>query len=126
MKLPESSEHYLEAILILSKQKEMVIMADVARYFDYSRASVSRAMHRLKDFEMITIRKDGHLSLTPEGLRIASEINRRNQFFKDILLSLGIDEITAEIDACRLEHAISEDSFQAIKDFMSKHLLSEK
>lgn len=115
MSVHESGEMYLEAILVLTKQKGTVRSIDVSEYLGYSKPSVSRAMGILRRESYITMEKDGAIRLTDQGLQIAETIYERHTLLTRVLRQLGVDEATASADACRLEHVISDASFQAIK-----------
>ena len=112
---------YLETIYVLSKSSANVHSIDVGEYMGYSKPSVSRAMGLLKSGGYITMAADGTLNLTELGLGIAEKIYARHTVLTAMLVSLGVDEETAAEDACRLEHDISDKSFEAIK----RHLESE-
>ena len=120
MHLQESGEMYLEAILVLSRQRPVVRSIDVSEYLGYSKPSVSRAVGLLKNGEYLTVEPDGGLVLTPSGREIAEKIYERHTFLTELLTRLGVSEETAAADACKLEHAISDESFQAIKDYVQK------
>lgn len=120
MRLQESGEMYLETILILSRQKSEVRSIDVGEYMGFSKPSVSRAIGLLKSGGYVTVDKDGFLSLTPSGTEIASKIYERHTVLTQLLMYLGVDKSTATEDACRLEHAISDISFEAIKRYFEK------
>ena len=106
---------YLETILILSRQKEQVRAVDVGDYMGYSKPSVSRAMGLLRSGGYITVDRDGAIRLTPAGRQAAETIYERHTVLSKMLIHLGVSEETAEADACRMEHVISDESFQAIK-----------
>ncbi|HIS59463.1 MAG TPA: metal-dependent transcriptional regulator [Candidatus Faecousia faecipullorum] len=115
MNVRESGEMYLEAILVLSQQKGVVRSIDVSEYLHYSKPSVSRAVGILKRGGLLEMDADGTLTLSAQGREIAEKIYERHQVLTKILLKLGVDEKTASEDACKMEHAISDASFQAIK-----------
>ncbi len=115
MHLLESGEMYLETILVLSKTKSGVRAVDVGEYMGYSKPSVSRAMGLLKAGGYVTADGDGCLSLTAEGLEIAEKIYERHTLLTELLIRLGVDSETASEDACKMEHVISDASFEAIK-----------
>ena len=117
MRLQESGEMYLEAILVLSKQQPLVRSVDVSEYLGYSKPSVSRAVGLLKAGEYITVDGDGGLILTDSGREIAEKIYERHTLLSALLMKMGVSRETAAADACKLEHAISDESFQAIKKF---------
>lgn len=120
MRLQESGEMYLETIYVLSKDNANVRSIDVGEYMGYSKPSVSRAMGLLKNGGYITMATDGTLKLTELGEEIAEKIYQRHTILTTMLVSLGVDEKTASDDACRLEHAISDKSFDAIKKHLEK------
>ena len=117
MQLQESGEMYLEAIYVLSKQQPLVRSVDVSEYLGYSKPSVSRAVGLLKAGEYITVDTDGGLILTDSGREIAEKIYERHTLLTELLVKMGVSREVAAADACRLEHAISDESFQAIKKY---------
>ncbi len=122
MHLKESGENYLETILILKNKKGFVRSVDVATELGFSKPSISRAMGILKDNGYITIESSGNILFTPEGLLLAQNIYERHLLISEFLIkSLGIDSETAENDACRIEHVISDSTFQKIKEYLKKH-----
>lgn len=118
MRLQESGEMYLESIYILSKESANVHSIDVGEYLGYSKPSVSRAMGLLKSGGYIKMAADGTLTLTELGREIAEKIYERHTVLTTMLVSFGVDEITAAEDACRLEHAISDKSLEAVKRYL--------
>lgn len=121
MHLQESGEMYLETIYILSQTSSSVRSIDVADYMGYSKPSVSRAVGLLKNGGYILVDKDGYITLTDAGREIAEKIYERHTLLSSLLVQLGVDEKTAAEDACKLEHAISDKSFEAIKAHVRKH-----
>ena len=117
MALHESAEMYLETIYVLSKKKNAVRSVDVAEALGYSKPSVSRAVNILKTGGYITVDKDGFLSLTPEGIAVSEKIYTRHTLLENFFIRLGVDPKTAEEDACKIEHAISDETFDAILRF---------
>ena len=115
MCLQESGEMYLETILILSKKSKCVRSIDVGEYMGYSKPSVSRAVGLLKNGGFITVEKDGGLVLTDIGREVAENIYEKHTTLTTLLKNLGVDEKTASEDACKIEHVISDTSFEAIK-----------
>lgn len=111
----QSAEDYLEAILILSKKLPVVRAVDIVAELGYRKSSVSTALKNLREKGYITVENHGYIYLTNNGKDIASSIYERHEWFTRWLISLGVDEITASEDACRLEHALSKKSFEAIK-----------
>lgn len=115
MALNESGEMYLESILVLSKKNNMVRSVDVAEYMQLSKPAVSRAIGKLKAERYILVDADGHIALTESGREIASGIYERHIFLTRFLIKLGVDEETAKADACKMEHDISDKTFEAMK-----------
>ena len=115
MALLESGEMYLETILILSKTKPYVRAIDVGEYMGYSKPSVSRAMGLLKSGGYVVVNPDGHITLTDAGREVAETIYERHTVLTNILTGLGVDPDIATEDACKMEHHISDASFQALK-----------
>ena len=112
---------YLETIYVLSKTMPAVRSIDVSEKMGFSKPSVSRAMGLLKDKGYITVETSGNIMLTASGKTIAKEIYERHTILTEVLKSLGVDEITAAEDACRIEHYISDKTFSAIKKHISKY-----
>ncbi len=121
MTTTESSENYLESILILSKEKPVVRSVDVSNYTGYRKSSISIAMKNLKADGFITISQEGYIYLTDKGMEIATMIYERHQVLSSWFIRLGVDEKTAVDDACRIEHDISAESFAAIKKYISEN-----
>ena len=120
MSVHESGEMYLEAILVLSKKNGFVRSIDVSEYLGYSKPSVSRAMGILRNGEYIVVDKDGAITLTDSGKEIAEKIFERHTVLSKLLMKLGVSEETATADACKMEHAISDESFLAIKRYTAE------
>ena len=121
MQIQESGEMYLETIHILSKKMGSVRSIDIGEYMGYSKPSVSRAMGILKSAGYIEVDKHGYITLTDTGLEIANKMYERHTLLTCLLTSLGVDKETAADDACKIEHHISEASFEAIKNFVNKN-----
>lgn len=121
MTVRESGEMYLEAILVLAKKSGYVRSIDVSEYLGYSKPSVSRAMGVLREGGYILVEKDGAITLTDSGKKLAETIYERHTVLSELLIRLGVDEKTATDDACRIEHVISDESFQAIKQYYYQH-----
>jgi len=111
----ESAENYLETILMLSKRRPVVRSVDIAEELGFKKSSVSVAMKNLREKEHITVTKEGFIYLTPAGKEIAEMIYERHELLTNWLVRLGVDEKTAAADACKIEHDISKESFEAIK-----------
>ena len=121
MNLQESGEMYLETILILSQKKRDVRSIDICEEMGFSKPSISRAMHLLKDGGYLNIDENGYITLTEIGKEIAEKIYERHQVLTALFVGLGVDEDTASEDACRIEHGISDKTFKAIKKHMKAH-----
>ena len=115
MALQESGEMYLETIHVLSKANTNVRSVDISEHMGYSKPSVSRAVHLLQEKGYIIIDADGFITLTEEGRALAEKIFERHTLISSMLMRLGVDPETAADDACKIEHVISDASFEAIK-----------
>ena len=116
MKLRASGEDYLETILVLHKKTDMVRSVDVARHMGVSKPSVCVAVNTLKDGGFLAMDEDHFLHLTDVGREVAEKIYVRHCFFTEQLIAAGVDPKTAEADACRIEHIISDESFSRLKE----------
>lgn len=116
MKILESSENYLEAIKFLSEKNDRVRAVDVASYLSFSRPSVSIALKQLKEHEYIQITKEGNIYLSEKGKVIANEMYERHSMLTLFLIALGVSEDTAKKDACKIEHHISKETYEKIKE----------
>lgn len=114
-KIQESAENYLETILILTQRNGSVRSIDVAAELEFSKPSVSVAMKNLREKDCVTVDSEGFITLTKRGMEIAEKVYERHTLFTQWLVSLGVDPQVAAEDACRIEHVISEETFQAIK-----------
>ena len=124
MDLHESGEMYLEAILVLSQKNGFVRSVDVSEYLGYSKPSVSRAMGILRAGNYVQVNPDGGLALTETGRAVAEKIFERHTLLSQLLMALGVPEGTAIADACKMEHTISDECFQALERHMAQ--LKEK
>lgn len=115
MKIQESAEDYLEAILVIKQQKGLVHSIDVARHLEFSKPSVSRAVKLLREDGDLTVNADGSLELTEKGLAIAERIYERHRLLTLWFTELGVSEKQAAQDACKVEHDISEETFDKLK-----------
>lgn len=115
MALQESGEMYLETIHVLSKANTNVRSVDISEHMGYSKPSVSRAVHLLEEKGYILIDADGFITLTDHGTKVAEKIFERHTLISSMLMRLGVDPETAADDACKIEHVISDASFEAIK-----------
>ena len=116
MKLRASGEDYLEAVLMLQKKNGMVRSIDFARHMEVSKPSISRAVAILQEGGFLTVDSDYFLHLTEAGREVAEKIYERHRFFTEQLITAGVDPKTAEADACRIEHIISDESFVRLKE----------
>ena len=119
--MKESGEMYLESIYVLSKKKAYVRSIDIAEYMNFSKPSVSRGVGLLKKEGHIEVDKNGYITLTPYGAKKAESIFERHSILTDMLMFLGVDEETASNDACRMEHIISDQTFEAMKNHLEKY-----
>lgn len=115
MKIQESAENYLEVILILSRRNGDVHAIDIAAELNFSKPSVSIAMKRLRENGYIAVSPEGHITLTDKGMEIAQRIYERHTFLSKWLASIGVDPLVAAEDACRMEHVISAETFDALR-----------
>lgn len=121
MKIYKSSEDYLERILVLKKQNGKVISIDIANSMNYSKPSISRAMKNLKENNYITINANGEIELTKKGFEIANRIYERHVVLTSYFMRLGVSEEIAKEDACKIEHDLSNETFEAIKNHIINH-----
>ncbi len=122
MKIHESAENYLEAILMLKNSNGYVRSIDVANHLNFTKPSVSVAMKSFREEGYVTVDREGNISLTEKGLKIAEKVYERHQVIAKILIALGVDEETAYEDSCRIEHDISDETFTKLKEHMHKHM----
>ena len=122
MKIKESAENYLETIYILSLKNSHVRSIDIVNELDFAKPSVSVAMKNLREHGYISMDSDGYITLTEQGKTIAENMYERHTLLSQWLMDLGVDEETATADACKIEHVLSKDSFEAIK----KHIQNWK
>ena len=121
MALQESGEMYLESILILSRTKGAVRSIDISQHLGYSKPSVSRAVGLLKSGGYILVDEDGHIALTDSGKAVAEKILSRHAILTELLVRLGVSRDIASADACKMEHIISDETFDAIKNHMMQY-----
>lgn len=120
MKIKESAENYLEAILMLRKKKGFVRSIDVANHLGFSKPSVSVAMKSFREDGYVDVDGDGNLSLTEKGMEIATKMAERHEIIAKALMALGVSEEVAYEDSCKIEHDISNESFEKIKEYFEK------
>ena len=119
MNLQESGEMYLESILVLSNEMPNVRSIDICEYMGFSKPSISRAINLLKNGGYIIVDKDGYITLTDDGRTTAQKIYDRHKLLTAFLSHIGVDEAVASADACKIEHHISDESFEAIKNYIA-------
>lgn len=120
MIIKESAENYLEAILMIKKQKGHVRSIDIVNHLNFTKPSVSVAMKSFREEGYITMDSDGGISLTEKGMKIASGVYERHEVIAKALIALGVDEKTAYEDSCKVEHDISNETFEALKAHLKK------
>lgn len=115
MRHDESLEDYLETILILSETKPVVRSVDIANELGYKKPSISVAVKNMKENDYVEVSEEGYITLTKKGKKRAKSVYERHQFFREWLTGIGVPEEIANVDACQMEHVISEETFKAIK-----------
>ena len=126
MSLHESGEMYLETIFVLTRENPLVRAIDVGEHMGFSKPSVSRAIGLLKKDGYVTVAENGGLELTEEGKEVAEKIYLRHTMLIQFLTAIGVDQSTAAEDACKIEHAISDTTFLAMKNYLDTQLSKEK
>lgn len=121
MKIKESAENYLETILMIKKEKGCVRSIDIANHLGFSKPSVSVAMKAFREEGYVTVDIDGNISLTEKGIKIANKVYERHEIIAKALMGLGVSKETAYEDSCKIEHDISEETFEKIKEHMKNH-----
>ena len=122
MEIHESAEDYLETVLMLKEQKGQVRSIDIVNEMGYSKPSISVAMKHLRENGYITMDEDGYITLTEPGMEIARHIYTKHKLLTKFLVSLGVGEKTAADDACKIEHDISDETFEKLKEHAKQHL----
>ena len=126
MKIQESAENYLEAILVLQNRNGTVRSIDVAAHMGFSKPSVSVAMKHFRQEDYITVDADGALSLTDKGSAVAEKIYERHTVIAELLIRLGVSSDTAYEDSCKIEHDLSDETFAKLKEHYKKYITAEK
>ena len=121
MRIHESAENYLEAILMIQKKKGRARSIDIANELQFTKPSVSVAMKHFREDGYITVNPEGNITLTEKGLAVAERVYERHQVIAKALIALGVDSTTAYEDSCKIEHDLSDQSFEKIKEFFEKH-----
>lgn len=120
MRILQSSEDYLETILQIQTKKGVVRSIDIAHELNFSKASVSIAMKKLRENNYILVDENGYITFTDEGYKIAQKVQEKHELLTNALIALGVSKEQAEIDACKVEHNVSDETFEAIKRHMKK------
>ncbi len=120
MAITEAVENYLETILILSKDQPNIHAIDICSYLGYSRPTVSIILKKMKDDGLVTVDDDNHITLTETGKAVAEQIYERHKLLSELLIHIGVSKETALKDACKIEHDISEETFEALKNFAAE------
>ena len=120
MAITEAVENYLETILILSKDQPDLHAIDICSYLGYSRPTVSIILKKMKDDGLVTVDDDNHITLTETGKAVAEQIYERHKLLSELLIHIGVSKETALKDACKIEHDISEETFEALKNFAAE------
>ena len=121
MAVSEAIENYLETIYILSQQQSEVHAIDICSYLSYSRPTVSIVLRQMRENGLVTVNEDNHIFLTEEGLSIAAHMYERHELLTNMLMKLGVSRETAMRDACKIEHDLSDETFDAIKRHMQQY-----
>ena len=121
MVIKESAENYLEAILMIKKKKGSVRSIDIANHLNFTKPSVSVAMKSFRKENYITVDGDGNINLTEKGLAIASKVYERHEVIARALMAIGVEEATAYEDSCKIEHDISQQTFDRLKECLKRH-----
>ncbi len=121
MLIKESAENYLEAILMIKKEKGYVRSVDVANHLNFTKPSVSVAMKSFREEGYVTVDHDGNITLTQKGMDIASKVYERHEIIAKALIALGVEEETAYEDSCKVEHDISQQTFDKLKAYLKKN-----
>ena len=121
MKIKESAENYLETILMIKKEKGNVRSIDIANHLNFTKPSVSVAMKSFREDGLVTVDSDGNINLTDKGMEIAEKVYERHEIIAKALMKMGVDEKIAYEDSCKIEHDISVQTFDKIKEHLKKH-----
>lgn len=124
MKIHQSAEDYLETILVLKERRGAVRSIDIANEMNFSKPSISVAMKKLRENGYIEVDKDGYIVLTDTGMEIASKVYNRHKLLTQFFVSLGVDEAVAAEDACKIEHHLSQETFEKIKEHAIKNTIN--
>ena len=121
MAVSEAIENYLETIYILSQHQSEVHAIDICSYLSYSRPTVSIVLRQMREHGLVTVNEDNHIYLTEEGMKIATHVYERHEVLTRMLMRLGVSKETALRDACKIEHDLSDETFEAIKRHLEKY-----
>ena len=125
MRITEATENYMEAILVLGEKNGMVRSVDVANYLGFSKPTISQYMKQFVQQELVQIDSDGHISLTETGLRVAKSTLEKHRIISKLFIAMGVSEETAMEDACKVEHDLSDETFNCMKAYYWKHIRSK-
>ena len=121
MELRESAQNYLESILVISKRQEVVRATDICAYFGYSRPTVSVALKHFREAGLIHVDANNHITLTQEGMQVATSMYERHTLLTKLLITMGVPREIAVEDACKIEHDLSPETFECMKNFLENH-----
>ena len=121
MELRESAQNYLESIYVISKRQDVVRATDICAYFGYSRPTVSVALKHFREAGLIHVDANNHITLTEEGLAVATSMYERHTLLTKLLVTMGVPKEIAVEDACKIEHDLSPETFECMKNFLGKH-----
>lgn len=122
MRITEATENYMEAILVLGEKKGMVRSVDVANFLGFSKPTISQYMKQFLQQGLVNVDADGHITLTEAGMEVAKNTLEKHRIITKILIAMGVSEETALEDACKVEHDLSEESFNCIKNYYFAHM----
>ena len=121
MELRESAQNYLESIYVISKRQDVVRATDICAYFGYSRPTVSVALKHFREAGLIHVDANNHITLTEEGLAVATSMYERHTLLTKLLVTMGVPKEIAVEDACKIEHDLSPETFECMKNFLENH-----
>jgi len=122
MRITEATENYMEAILVLGEKNGTVRSVDVANYLGFSKPTISQYMKQFVQHELVSIDADGHITLTEAGLAVAKSTLEKHRIISKFFIAMGVSEETAMEDACKVEHDLSEETFNCIKEYYIQHI----
>lgn len=126
MKIQESAENYLETILVLQKKNGYVRSIDIANELNFSKPSISEQMKKFREFGYIVVAENGHITLTEKGMDIAVRVYEKHEMIAEMLIGVGVSKEIAYQDSCRIEHVLSDETFDCLKQYYLKHMKKDK